>query len=773
MRMRHRMKSKRSLSQRSRWVLVLLGTIGGVAVSLGLPQLVPAEGVSGRATLTYAHSQTRSQDLTSPFLPVNESESRAIIQQYRVALDRNLYPNLRFNVDYVFQKTDFVGITNEERSSGISTLSRPFIDLTLRTPLYTVGANYNKTINEIRNGTGHFSTINEGYRGIFGWKPVDMPTVNLTAFRNYNYDGTRTYRDSVTDQLMLVSTYDPMRTVQLRYQGNIQNSEDRINEFKTKVIGNDARVTYGDQFFQDRLSINGYYDYGHRTTETMTSGKGNVAFQLPAVDGLLVSSNIPSSVRLNPAPLLVNTVFLPPADPTSSANNIGSDTSFPLDTTPRNIGLQFAVATELNTLRVWVYSLQGPTLATSAPADLPGTVWPSFRWDLYTSADNQNWALQQTGASATYESDPVVLPGGGAGRFEISFAKVTTRYIKVVVTPLVPNVDPTLNFPGVYVTEVQAFMTVAAADIKGKTAATSQLANVNTKVRIFQTQATSLYYDLTYFSNTSESDFSTTRSSSLSNALSLNHRFSTALSGNTRVMRTDETSMDGKSVTQELNAQILAIPIRTLSHSLGYNVSIHQSPNGLKNTQESLFMSNTAELYQNITAFLNGGASTATSELDLKTDSTNYTWGVNLIPHKTLNMTLSSSTLKSEQSGPNSPPDSSHAKSSLASVSYYPVSLLYLFASWQKFITDETSDTIKNYGLNWSPLPGGSLQLNFSYNETLQARDNTVNTTMTTNARLNINRGAYLNASYTTSTNTSDKQESRSRLYAATLNMIL
>jgi len=753
-------------------MLVLLGTLGGVVVSLGMPQLLPAEGISGRATLTYAHSQTRSQNLTSPFQPVTESENRSIIQQYRVALDRNLYPNLRFNVDYIFQKTDFANITNEERSTGIVTLSRPYIDLTLRTPLYMVGANYSKTTNETRIGAGHFSMIHDSYRGILGWKPVELPTVNLTVSRNYDYDKDRIFRDSVNDQLTFFSTYEPTRTVQLRYQGNIQNIEDRINDLETKTIGNNIRVMYGDRFFQDRFSINGYYDYGHRTTEITTSGTGNVAVQLFAVDGLLVSSNIPSSVRLNPAPFLINSGFLPPGDPTGSTNNIGSDT-FPLDTAPRNIGLQFAVATELNTLRVWVYSLQGPLLATATPADLPSAVSSSFRWDLYTSVDNQNWVLQQTGASAAYESDPVVLPGGGGGRFEISFAKVAARYIKVVVTPLVHNVDPTLNFPGVYVTEVQAFMTVAAADIKGKTASTSQLANVNTQVRIFQTQATSLYYDLTYFSNRSESDFSKSRASTLSNALSLNHRFSTVLSGNTRVMRTDETAADGKAVTQDFNAQILAIPMPTLSHSLGYNASARQSPNGLRSTQESLFLANTAELYRNITAFLNGGASTATSELDLKTDSSNYTWGLNLIPHKTLNMTLSSSTARSEQSGPNSTPDSSRVKSSIASVSYYPVSLVYLYASWQKFVTDETSDTIKNYGLNWSPFPGGSLLLNFSYNETLQTRDNTVNTNTTTNARLNIARGTYINAAYTTSTNTSDKDESKSRLYGATLNMVL
>ena len=767
--MRQRMRSKRSLCQRSHWMLVLLGTIGGAVVSLSLPRPALADGITGRVQLTYNHSDTRSKDLRLPFLPADDVESRTFVQQYHLNLDKSLAPNLKLFATGMFQKSDFVNITNGEQNTGTSTVTRPYVDLTLRTPLYTIGANYNNVTTESRSGGGpSFTTIHEAYTGIVGWKPVELPTVNLTASRSYDYDKERLYRDTVSDQLNLYMTYDPVRTVNLRYRGTVQDFQDRKTDVETQTTAQSGRIMYADQFFQSRFSINGYYDYSERTTETTTSGGGSVDVQLFAVDGLSVNSNIPTVVRLSSSPFLIDATTTGPAN---SANNIGTDT-YPLDTAARNVGLQFAVATQLNTLNVFVSSLSGPTLATAIPAYLPNTVSQSFRWDVYTSADNQNWTLLQAGASAPYEID---ITAQGVGRFQIAIPNVTTRYIKVVVSPLLPPAagGPTENFPGVYVTEVQAFIAVSAADIKGRATSTTQIANVNSQVRLYQTPSTSLTYDLTFNANQSDSEYATSRTSSLTNALSLGHRFNVVFSGNARVMRTDETDTNGTAITQEFSTQILANPIRTLSHSLGYTNSTRQSQNGLRSTNESLYMSNTAELYRNITAYLNGGVSTATGETELKTDSSNYSWGVNVIPIKTMNINLSSSVLKSEQTGPHTEPESTRAKSSIVSVSYYPYSLLYLFASWQKYTTDENTDTIKNYGLNWSPFPGGNLQLNFSYNETLQLRDNTVVKSMSPTARWIITRGANITAAYTSATATSDIRESTSRTVYAALNIVL
>jgi hypothetical protein len=720
--------------------------------------------------LTYAHGETRSQSLLPPLQPVTHTENRTFFQQYYLALDRSLYPNLKLTASGWFTKSDNAGIHNGERTDTTSLFTRPYIDLMLRTPLYSIGTTYSKATTETKaEGQPSFTTIHETYTGIFGWKPVELPTLDLKVSRDYDYDKERFYRDLVTDQVFLYSNYLPTRTLRLRYQGNYQDSQDKKTEVETKVIGNNIRVTYGDQFFDNLLRINAYEDYSRRTTETITSGTGNVDVQLFASDGLLVSSNLPLTVRLNPAPFLVDAVTTGPANPT---NNIGTDT-YPLDMTARNAGLQFAAATQMNALRVWISSLSGPTLATAIPTYLSNAVSQSFQWDVYTSTDNQTWTLLQTAAPAAYDIDTSTT---GLGHFRITFANVTTPYIKVVVTPLLPPAagGPTDNFPGVYVTEIQALLNVPAADIEGRTTATSQLTNLNAQLRIYQTTATSLYYDFVYFSNRSESVYTTTRTSSLSHALSLTHRLSAVFSGSARATRSDETDLNGTSVTQDFNAQIMAVPIRTLSHNLGYNVSTHQAVSGLRSKNQALFMTNTAELYRNFTAFLNGGVSTATTETETQTDSSNYAWGLNVVPIKTLNMTLSSSTSKDEQTGPNAVPQTSHIKSDVLTVSYYPFNLLYLFFSWQKYTTDEFSNTIKNYGVTWSPLPGGSIQLSVSYTETLQTRDNSVDKTFTPSARWNINnRGTYLNAVYTSTENTSDISEATSRLYAATLNIAL
>jgi hypothetical protein len=760
--------------QRSWLMLLLLTTTGGALLVAALPQRARADGITGRVQLTFAHSQSRSRDLTRPFLPIIDSEARAFLQQYQLNLDRSFYPNLRLYATGLFQKTDYDSFLNEEHTSGSTTLTRPYIDLSLRTPIYMLGANYNKATTETKSDVGPgIATISEAYTGILGWKPVGLPTLDLRLSRSNNYDRDREIRDTVTDQVILYSNYDASRAVRLRYEGNYLDTRDNIRDYDTQSTGHTGKINFADQFFKNRLAISGYYNYGHRTTEFTSSGQGTVDFPLLAVDGLLASSDIPLTVRLNSAPFLIDNTR---TGPQNSTNNIGSDT-YPLDITARNVGLQLSAPAELNALAVSVYSLSGATLATAVPAYLPAAVAGSLTWAVYTSSDNQTWSLHQSGAAAPYEIDPTSF---GVGTFSIAFPNVTTRYIKVVVSPLSPFAAGGQggDYPGVYVTELQAFLTVPAADVAKKTTSTTQLANINTKVRIIQTPSSSLDYDFTYYSNRAESQSSTsqsstTRTSSLVNALTLGHRFSAVFSGNASVSRADDNDPSGTTVRHDFNAQVMAVPLRTLSHSIGYSANTRQEPNGQRTTGEALYLSNTAELYRNITAFLNGGASTTTAGMGLKTDTTNYIWGVNLIPRQTLNITVSSSVLRSEQSGGGGQETWTRLRSSNASIAYYPVSLLYLYASWQKNVTYERSETINNYGLNWSPFPGGNLQLTYAYNETLMSQDNSVDKSSSPALRWYIARGAFIVAAYVSSTNESDKLESTSRSYNASLNVAL
>jgi hypothetical protein len=751
----------------ARWLTILAGTVGGMFFLGYAPEMALADGITGRVALTYAHTASTATDAAGT---ATDSSNRAFLQQYTLTADKSLYPNLRLFASGLFQKTESSTSTNGQGSWGDATVKRPYIDLTLRTPVFAAGVNYNSVTTETKGLDAPTTTFkSEAYGGILGWKPEGLPSLEMTLTRSYNYDTARAVQDNVSDQVSLFSRYDPTRTVRLRYQGNYLDTQDRLRDVESKSIGNDVRIMYDDQYLRGRVTVSTYYEYGRRDTEITTSGQGTINFQQLAINGFFVSSLNPIFVDLNPHPasFLTNNDWTSPAALAITTINIGSGTG--LDTAPRNIGLQFPTATELNLLYVWVYSLDNVSQPRFLDDSPTGLVPSSFTWDVYISSDNQNWSLHQTGAAATYEKDPALNPG--VGRFVIAFPNVTAKFIKVVVSPLRTTAaggEGSL-FPNIYVNELQAFIVRPAADVTGKSSSTSQLGGLSTKVAILKIPM--LYYDFSYFYNKAESRFSTSRSTTMSNALSVLHQFSRVFSGNARAERVDDSSPIGDTVSLRFSAQIAAVPLRTLSHTLGFSAITNQSPTGRsKNT--ALTLTNTAELYHNVTAFLTGGLSSITSEIDQKIDSTNYTGGINLIPIETLNIMLSSSGQTNDFSGGGVPSSTQSSRTNEVSASYYPFNTLYLFADWVVSRgSGQAYDRRTNYGLNWSPFPGGDLVFNFSYTESRRALDNSIDKTWIPSLRWNITRRVYAVVAYNSTKNTSIVQQSTTRTYSASLNM--
>jgi hypothetical protein len=424
----------------------------------------------------------------------------------------------------------------------------------------------------------------------------------------------------------------------------------------------------------------------------------------------------------------------------------------------------------MNTLDVWVFSVTGATIDTAVPAFLPDPVAAAFTWAVYTSSDNLTWRLYQTGVPATYVLDP---SRPGVGRFEITFPNAVTQYIKVVVSPLSPFAagGQARNFPGIYVTELQAFNTTPAVNVMGTTVATSETGALSANVALLR-QNPSLTYNFSYFFNNSESQFSTARSSTMSNGLSVQHQFNPVFSGNAQAQRVDDSSStNGDRHTLRFGAQLTAVPLRTLSHSLGFSSATEQSPTGRSKTT-AVTLANTAELYRNITAFLNGGWSNNYGETDQRIESTYYSGGINLIPIETLNITLSSGGNKSDQSGGGIPDFTTSTRNNELDVSYYPFRTLYLAASWSvRKGSGQAPDRIINYQLNWSPFPGGDLVFNFSYYETQRAVVSSIDKSYIPSLRWNINRRTFVAISYNSTMSTSIFGQSTTRIYATSLNM--
>lgn len=727
-----------------------------------------ADGIYGRVSLTYAHTDSKSTDFTGLS---SDFSSRAFLQQYSLTADNNIYPNLRLFASGLFQKVDTTTSTNGQGSWSDVTTVRPYIDLTLKTPVFSAGVNYNSVTTETTNLSAPNTTFkSESYGAILGWKPQDLPTLDMTLTRTYNYDVTRTIEDNTADQLNVYSTYSPTRTVQLRYQGSWIDSKDNLKDLENKTLANDIRVMYNDQYLHDRVGVSTYYDYNRANTDIITGGQGTVKFQIFAVNGLFLSSDIPLTVTLPPAPFLTDNVF---TGPTSEVNNIGSGTFAvaPPDTTARNIGLQFAIATGINTLDIVVFSVTGATVDTAVPAFLPSAVAQAFTWAVYTSSDNLNWQLFQTGAPAPYT---VNASSPGVGTFELTFPTVTAKFIKVVVSPLSPAAagGQSRDFPGIYVTELQAFISRPAASVEGYSSSTNESGSLNTRVLLLKTPG--LTYNFTYFFNDQQSQFSTTRTATMSNQLAIIHQFSPALFGSAQAQRIDEYPPGGgDSVTLQTGGQITAVPLRTLTHTLGFSVSTQQLyPIGRTNN-EALTLTNTAELYRNITAFLNGGLSTSTTSIpELRTDSANYNLGLNMIPIETLNITFSAGGARTDQWGSNNTTLTQSSRSRELDVSYYPVRALYLFASWiVRYTTGAATQRLQNYGINWSPFQGGDLTFNFSYTESLNSLNNSIDKTWIPSARWNITRRTYATISYNSDRSSSNLGETTTRTYAASLSM--
>ena len=747
---------------------VLAGMVGAMFFLGYAPEMALADGIYGRLSLTYAHTQTTSTDFTGAS---EDSSNRAFFQQYTLTADKYIYPNLKLFASGMFQKTESTSSINGQGSWADTTVTRPYIDLTLRTPVFAAGVNYNAVTTEQKSMNAPNTTFkSEAYGGILGWKPQDLPSVDLTLTRSYSYDENRIVQNLVTDQASLFSRYEPSQAVRLRYQGSYIDTNDKIKALETTSLSNDIRIMYDDQYLHQRVTVSTYYDYGHSTTDVTTSGKGTVSFQVFAVDGLFLNSDNLLTAPTDPAnlsPFLVDNTM---TGPTSATNNIGSATftASPPDLTARNIGLKFPAATQMNTLDVWVFSVTGATIDTAVPAFLPDPVAGAFTWAVYTSSDGSNWRLFQTGTPAPYVLD-VSRPG--VGRFEITFPSVVTKYIKVIVSPLSPFAagGQARDFPGIYVTELQAFNTIPAANVMGTITSTSETGALSANVALLKTP--SLYYNFSYFFNNSESQGSTTRSSTMSNGLSVQHQFNPVFAGNAQVQRVDDSGPTGDRVALRFGAQLTAVPLRTLSHSLGFSSSTEQSPTGRTKTT-AVTLANTAELYRNITAFLNGGLSDSSNESDQKIESTYYTGGINLIPIETLNITLSSGGNKSDQSGGGVPDFTQTSRNNELDVSYYPFRFLYLAASWSvRKGSGQAPDRISNYQLNWSPFPGGDLVFNFSYYENQRNVDNSINKSVVPSLRWNINKRTFANISYNSTKSTSIFGQSTTRVYATSLNM--
>ena len=728
-------------------VYKLLYALCPMLVLLFLPHETNAQGllqgVSGLLELNYSFLSTKTTDSTGN---TTKTTTNNFNPRVTLTVNTNIFPNLKLDAGIVVEKN-----ISWLKTDGMSTKSditdlRPYINLTLNTPPYTAGIGYDRRQERVTNtGSPGVTTINEDYNVILGWRPEGLPVIDMRFTRTNLFDEKREVQDTTTDYGLFSARYT-YKNLDVRYQGTYTDTNDKLNRVETKDYLQTGRITYSDMFFNNRVSFNGSYNISYEETETTAKGTGGtVSTQISPFAGLSTINILPTpniTLDANPAVIDGNTT-------TSAGINIGLP---PVpDTNLRQVGLDFLVSTQVNQLFLWVDK------DLSLQLNILNFFFANIQ--VWTSSDNLNWT-QVLGIT--------VSQGQFQNRFEINFATVTTRYIKIVTLPLQPFVPTATTFPNIFITELQAFTKTPAQQVKGRTTRLTNILNIDSRVRILDIPL--LFYEFSYFLDKTDPGLTTY---TVSNGLSANERFSSVFSGSARVAREDGTEEGKRRWAYVYNASLVATPLPTLRDNLIYSGRI-EDIGGKSTKNNSIFLQNTATLYKGIDINLGGGFNFSTLDTGQKQDNTIINFGATIVPHKIMTITLIYSDTTTNQSGGGLPSTSTSTRRGDLSVAYRPFETLYIFASWEILAQrGQKLQTTQNYLLNWTPFPNGALQFNFSYNELIISESNQKNRLITPTLRWYITSRSYLDLSYQYIQTSSKSEKTISNGFSANLKIFL
>jgi hypothetical protein len=727
-----------------------------LTAALARPFMARADVFSGFTELDYSHMTTKSSDASG-----NDTMNRSnsFNQKYNLMLNTSLLPLLTLRAGYLFE-TDQTWLANNDRDTHTRiTTSLPSGDLTLGSKLLNASLGYNRR-KESTSSTvaSSIDTYNEDYHGTLNWHPEGLPSVSFNLERTNIFDGQRLSQDSTNDRATLGLAYR-LKGLDLRYASTYNDHTDKLEGVDITQTTHAARATYSGQFFQERVSLYSSYNISEQTTTTTTSGRGFVNLPITQLLGGL-SAQIDNQGFLGSGRLEANQALI---DGTASID-IGTATVSPPPY--QNMGVDFVNST--TAVSRILLSIASQLFDKVGADDFKTYLAPLYTWSVYESSDNSSWK-QVTVRSVQFHTD--------TRQFELIFDTTTAQYVKVAVAQLDPtnanvkNALFTVHVPSltlsVPVTRIEAFNRVPAAAAQGQTSIVSNILNLDAKVRLLQDYA--LYYDTSFYlvSTTSNGFLKWT----LSNALQADHQFNELVSASGRVAREDGEEPQGHRGAYTYNATLRVTPLRTLSHSIAYSGRAEMF-HGQTNTSNSLYLSNTAEIYRGVNFSLNGGASNATNQTGEKVLSYNMISSLNVMPRRDLSLSINYSLNRTDLSGGNQGNVTSSTRRGDVGITYRPFTNLYLLASLgQLQQTDRKADLVQNYGLNWSPFPDGTLQFNFSYQENVRTQNEERSRLISPSLTWKITNRAILELSYPLLRTTSLSGATESETFSANLRM--
>ncbi len=672
-------------------------------------------------------------------LPRVETDTTSYRQRLNFLWSRRVFPNLQAQAGAYYERFDDtieqLGFDRESERS----LLRPFVRLTLRSPLAFGEIGWDRTEEAARTDDLARQTLTrDTFLAIAGWNPMELPSVRLELYRTEDRDGARAFEDRTESAVRLISEYEPIDSTRLYYRGALERIEDRVEGTEFRTVTHNGQAYFSDVYFDDRWEIGGSWNSTYLQTSVEASGTGEILFAVLPIGGLYALDDTPDEGLLDPAPLVadgntlvgtaVNLGLVPPAG----------------DDRPRNFGVDLGTERDVNVLRVWI------------DRDLPFEISSTFSWEVWTSDDARFWSRAAIVPTAPF--------GPFDNRFELRFPGVLARYVKVVVRPLAPTVPDAISWPTILVTELEPLLARSAAAFEEEVSDTRHLAQATSRVRILERPG--LYYETTYFLVTSTRG---TTSWTLSNGLSARHRFNDVWGVSARFSREDGLDQDRDRTAYVYSAAVTADPLETLRHSLVVSGYVDET-GGFTSENHGVVLNTTALLYEGVDLNLLFGTSYNETTDGATNDAFLIGAGATLIPHPTVTVTLrydDRDATVTPEAGPSRP---DRTRSGEAAVAYNPLPSVYFYASRRKEErTDQVDRTVDSFAVSWSPFPGGSLQLSISYNETRYSDLDEVNRILVPFARWNISPRSYFEIAYQSLDRESDFARLEDDLVTATL----
>jgi hypothetical protein len=208
------------------------------------------------------------------------------------------------------------------------------------------------------------------------FRPEGLPTLGLQVNRTNRYDRERERANDTSDTFSLTSTYELLKNLNLNYSSSVTKDNNKLNETTSTTETQSGRASYGNRFFNNRVSFSADYNRFFTSSE-FTSGHGGLKLPLFPFQGSPpfpfqrgASSRYPNGGNSPNQPLIDGNLTA------STGINIGQSVSQGADTRFREVGVDFVNATAVNTLDVFVALNQ-------ANQGLPAAVADNFTWYIY------------------------------------------------------------------------------------------------------------------------------------------------------------------------------------------------------------------------------------------------------------------------------------------------------------------------------------------------------------------------------------------------------